>query len=127
MKGMRRQRPRIVFLIGLVFFLVAAGVSFGGQPQENPSGKKEQKSYSRQTDPSLYVGSETCKTCHEDMPIKGFFKNYEDSPHFVTTLDTKKGPEWHGCEACMVLGRNMSRAEATRPRFSRSRALRRRR
>jgi cytochrome c5 len=47
-----------------------------------------------------YVGSETCKTCHEDMPSKGFYKNFEDSPHFVTTLDTKKGPEWHGCEAC---------------------------
>jgi len=100
MKGMRRKRPRIVFLIGLVFFFLAAAVSLGGQPQENTSAKKEQKSYSRQTDPSLYLGSETCKTCHEDMPVKGFFKNYEDSPHFVTTLDTKKGPEWHGCEAC---------------------------
>ena len=47
-----------------------------------------------------YVGAETCKTCHEDMPHKEFFKNYEGSPHFATTLDTKKGPEWHGCEAC---------------------------
>jgi DmsE family decaheme c-type cytochrome len=34
------------------------------------------------------------------MPSKGFCKSYEDSPHYVTTLDTKKGPEWHGCEAC---------------------------
>jgi DmsE family decaheme c-type cytochrome len=51
-------------------------------------------------DPSAYVGSETCKTCHEDLPSKGFYKAFEDSPHFVTTLDTKKGPEWHGCEAC---------------------------
>lgn len=56
--------------------------------------------HARPTDPSLYVGSEVCKTCHEDMPSKGFFKTYEDSPHFVTTLDTRKGPEWHGCEAC---------------------------
>src|SRR5580692_4865213 len=100
MKGMRRQRPGMVFLIGLVFFFVAAVVSFGRQPQENTSGKKEQKRYVRQTDPSLYVGSETCKTCHEDMPSKGFFKSYEDSPHYVTMLDTKRGPEWHGCEAC---------------------------
>ena len=46
------------------------------------------------------VGEETCKTCHEDMPSKGFYKTYEDSPHFVTTMDAKKGPEWHGCEAC---------------------------
>jgi DmsE family decaheme c-type cytochrome len=34
------------------------------------------------------------------MPTKDFFKNFEDTPHFVTTMDTKKGPEWHGCEAC---------------------------
>ncbi|HKM89288.1 MAG TPA: DmsE family decaheme c-type cytochrome, partial [Candidatus Acidoferrales bacterium] len=49
---------------------------------------------------SDYVGAEVCKTCHEDMPSKGFYKTYEDSPHYVTMLDTKKGPEWHGCEAC---------------------------
>jgi DmsE family decaheme c-type cytochrome len=60
----------------------------------------QEKKYTRPTDPSLYVGEETCKTCHEDMPSKGFYKSYEDSPHFATTLDTKKGPEWHGCEAC---------------------------
>lgn len=54
----------------------------------------------RPSDPALYVGSEVCKTCHEDMPSKGFYKSYENSPHFVTTLDTRKGPEWHGCEAC---------------------------
>ncbi|HXM95254.1 MAG TPA: DmsE family decaheme c-type cytochrome, partial [Candidatus Dormibacteraeota bacterium] len=46
-------------------------------------------------DPSQYVGAETCKTCHEDM-----YKNFEATPHFVTTLDTKKGPGWQGCEAC---------------------------
>jgi DmsE family decaheme c-type cytochrome len=34
------------------------------------------------------------------MPTKDFFKNYESSPHYATTLDTKRGPEWHGCEAC---------------------------
>ena len=49
---------------------------------------------------SDYVGEETCKSCHEDMPTKGFYKTFETSPHFVTTMDQKKGPEWHGCEAC---------------------------
>jgi len=34
------------------------------------------------------------------MPSKGFFKNFEDSPHFVTAMDDKKRPEWHGCESC---------------------------
>jgi len=64
------------------------------------AGQEQGKKYARVTDASQYVGFETCKTCHEDMPTKGFYKTYEDSPHFVTTLDTKKGPEWHGCEAC---------------------------
>src|SRR3984893_8629149 len=49
---------------------------------------------------SDYVGAETCKTCHENMPAKDFYKNFEASPHFLTTLDGKKGPAWQGCEAC---------------------------
>jgi hypothetical protein len=94
MRGVQRQGPRIVFLIGLVLFLMAAVVSFGGQPPEpNKDAKADQKGYVRPTDPSLYVGSETCKTCHADMPSNDFFQHFENSPHFVTTLDTKKGPE----------------------------------
>jgi DmsE family decaheme c-type cytochrome len=101
MRGVQRQGPRIVFLVGLVLFFVAAVVSFGGQPRGSTSGNEaDQKGYTRPTDPSLYVGSDTCKTCHADMPSKDFYKHYEDSPHFVTTLDTKRGPEWQGCEAC---------------------------
>jgi DmsE family decaheme c-type cytochrome len=99
--GVHRKKPGIAFLVGLVFFFVAAVVSFGRQPQEQTSAKKaDQKGYTRPTDPSLYVGSETCKTCHADMPSKDFFQHFEDSPHFVTTLDTKKGPAWQGCESC---------------------------
>jgi len=98
--GVHRKKPRIVFLFGMGFVFVAA-LSLGGQLRGQTSANKtDQKRYVRQTDPSLYVGSETCKTCHEDMPVKGFFKSFEDSPHYVTTLDSKKGPEWHGCEAC---------------------------
>jgi DmsE family decaheme c-type cytochrome len=46
-------------------------------------------------DASQYVGAETCKGCHEEL-----FKNFEGTPHWKTMLDTKRGPEWHGCEAC---------------------------
>ena len=83
-------------LIGLV-------LAPSGRPQqheEKKSSGKQTNTYERPTDTSLYVGAEACKTCHEDMPSKGFYKSYEDSPHYVTTLDTSKGPEWHGCEAC---------------------------
>jgi DmsE family decaheme c-type cytochrome len=65
-----------------------------------PVGAQQAKQSPHEIDASAYVGSETCKTCHEDLPSKGFYKTFEDSPHFVTTLDTKNGPERHGCEAC---------------------------
>jgi len=55
--------------------------------------------YARSNDPSLYVGTETCKTCHEDMPAKNFYKDFEATPHSIT-LESKKGPEWQGCESC---------------------------
>ena len=46
-------------------------------------------------DLSQYVGIDTCKTCHEDI-----YKDFETTPHWKTTLDTLRGPSWHGCEAC---------------------------
>ena len=48
------------------------------------------KGYQRVTDPSLYVGAETCKTCHEDL-----HKTFERSSHFRTTTEDE-----HGCESC---------------------------
>jgi len=52
-----------------------------GQAKEKSGKDKTAKtaqvsSYQRVTDPAQYVGTETCKTCHEDMPSKGFFKGY---------------------------------------------------
>jgi len=44
---------------------------------------------------SGYVGIEACKTCHEDL-----YDSYEKSPHFKTTLDTRRGPSHQGCEGC---------------------------
>jgi len=38
-----------------------------------------------------YAGTDTCKTCHEDL----YKKNFEATPHFKTTLQGK-----HGCESC---------------------------
>ena len=42
-----------------------------------------------------YMGSEVCKTCHEDI-----YNNWEKTPHWKTTLDTKGGPSHQGCESC---------------------------
>ena len=57
------------------------------------------KKYVWPTDPSLYVGSDTCQTCHEEI-----YTHFATTAHFTTTMDAKldahKGAEWHGCEAC---------------------------
>jgi len=97
----RRYSPISIPVFALLALVSVVIVPGRAQQNEKKSHSASQsRTYERPTDPSLYVGSETCKTCHADMPTKDFFKNYEDSPHYVTTLDTKKGPEWHGCEAC---------------------------
>ncbi|HYL62301.1 MAG TPA: DmsE family decaheme c-type cytochrome [Candidatus Methylomirabilis sp.] len=89
-----------LFIVVTVFLPLASLLATGTTGADKAKTQGQGEKYTRPTDPSLYVGEETCKTCHADMPSKDFVKNYESSPHFVTTLDTKKGPEWHGCEAC---------------------------
>jgi hypothetical protein len=44
-----------------------------------------------------YVGSETCKTCHEEM-----FNKLQLTPHSNLLKEGKKvgAVEWHGCESC---------------------------
>ena len=42
---------------------------------------------------SKYVGTETCKTCHEDI-----YNAWEKTPHWKTTLN--KEPSHQGCEGC---------------------------
>src|SRR5215510_576686 len=46
-------------------------------------------------DPSQYVGTDTCKTCHEEIG-----KTYDRGPHWKTMLDKHHGVQWQGCEAC---------------------------
>jgi DmsE family decaheme c-type cytochrome len=89
----------LLLVVALTACLSIAPGQARQSPKKSPS-PPQSRFYERPTDPNLYVGTEACKTCHEDMPTPGFVKNYESSPHFVTTMDTKRGPEWHGCEAC---------------------------
>jgi DmsE family decaheme c-type cytochrome len=55
------------------------------------NGEKSNSSSGATGDASQYVGSETCKGCHEEIYKQGF----EGTPHFKTTL---KGEQ--GCESC---------------------------
>jgi DmsE family decaheme c-type cytochrome len=71
-------RTGLHFILALLFIL-AATVMFA--ESDKPSADQTSK----------YAGSETCKTCHEDLYKTGF----EGTAHFQTTL--KDG---HGCESC---------------------------
>lgn len=78
-------------------------VSFaGGRRQNRDSASSSQSAdktlqehyVANPADPSLYVGADTCKTCHEEIG-----KTYDHGPHWKTALN-HRGPQYLGCEAC---------------------------
>jgi DmsE family decaheme c-type cytochrome len=100
---MRWPSPHLSHLI-VAFFATSLSVflpssDINAQGEKSKPSTPQSKTYVWPTDPALYVGSETCKACHEEI-----YNGFANSPHFVTTMtgkfDSAKGPEWHGCEAC---------------------------
>ena len=81
---LRRWTSPSVFLIGLWVLLSLRAAhaqevqSTTGQSASNPT-------------PSAYVGTDTCKTCHDDM----YSKHFEGTRHFALLKEGK-----HGCEDC---------------------------
>jgi DmsE family decaheme c-type cytochrome len=71
-------------LVAASLLLLPIRSSWANGPQDKPAAPTS-------TEPAQYVGSEVCKTCHEDL----YKNNFERTPHFKTTL--KDG---HGCESC---------------------------
>ena len=59
------------------------------------AGSTAAKSASQAPANAQYMGSDVCKTCHEEP-----YNSWEKSPHWKTTLDTKVGPAHQGCESC---------------------------
>ena len=59
---------------------------------------RAQSSASPQSKPAEYAGSETCKTCHEEV-----YKSWEKGPHWKQTLK-EGGIAKHGCEDCHGAG-----------------------
>jgi DmsE family decaheme c-type cytochrome len=95
---MPKQMAVLLIATCALVFSLAGDLTAADRPRHSANSNAKQtlaQRYDRPTDPSLYVGAETCKTCHEDI-----FKNFETTPHFVTTLENQRGPEWQGCEAC---------------------------
>src|SRR5579872_4389069 len=71
-------------LVSIAILLVGIFRPVHAAPQE-----KSDATSRKQT--AQYVGVDTCKTCHEEL----YKKNFENTPHFKTTLQDE-----HGCESC---------------------------
>lgn len=87
MGGSANRRVSCLSLVGFSLVL-SLGFSSPVNAQKEKEGQPTPKT-------SAYVGSEACKTCHEDL-----YNGWEKSPHWKTTLNTKEGPSHQGCEAC---------------------------
>ncbi len=98
---MNQTRKLMLLSIGLavvlLFSLLMAGA---GQLSAGDGQQAKRPTPAPAKDASQYVGAETCKGCHEDVPSKNFYKNFEATPHWRTTLGAIRGAEAHGCESC---------------------------
>lgn len=94
-----RKVPKL--FLHCILSLVAGATCFPLQAQQRSQKEKTAQSSDAtapavpSSEASAYAGSETCKTCHEDI-----FNNFDRSPHWKTMLDKRGGPSKQGCEAC---------------------------
>ena len=85
-----RTPVRIPTLACFLCLLLVHWFPAHASPAQEAASQKE-----AQAATAKYVGSETCKTCHEEIHA-----NFEKSPHWKTTLDQHGGPSKQGCESC---------------------------
>jgi DmsE family decaheme c-type cytochrome len=84
------------------------------EPQQKSSDNERKATATQVThpkvnrDPALYAGFDTCQTCHFEVHEK-----FATNPHFVTTMDAKRGIAWQGCEGCH--GPGLAHAESADP------------
>lgn len=81
------------------------------------SVSSQQQLISNLADPSLYAGTDTCRTCHDDIA-----KTYDHSPHWKTLLN-HRGVEYQGCEACHGPGKAHAESGGDVSKIIRFRAL----
>jgi len=81
-------------LIAGSFAAVGRGYAQTSNAAHSSPAPSQDKKAPSPADSSDYVGSETCKACHQDI-----YDNWEKT-HWKTTLDTKGGPSHQGCEGC---------------------------
>jgi len=93
-------RSRITQVIprALPFLFLGAALALSQVAQQSV-GKKSPPANpgtsSLSLEDSQYVGSDTCKTCHEEI-----YNSWAKTPHWKTTLNKAGGPSKQRCEGC---------------------------
>src|SRR5579863_9930382 len=78
------------FCAGIVT-LCAAFTMFAQQPAKVPEPAPAPEA----NKPPEYVGSETCKACHEEI-----YNNLQKTPHFAIETGARRGWKERACESC---------------------------
>lgn len=94
------QKKHFVVMLAPAILLVTTGYAASGTQKQQPA--QATTSTSGPPASATYVGSDTCKTCHEDV-----HKAFETNPHYQLIKESGKtgaglaeGKEFHGCESC---------------------------
>lgn len=102
---LQRMTDRIILAILLFFSLSIAAGAAGNKPQDAGDKKakeaKPMRASKAAVDPAKYVGTETCKGCHEEE-----FKSYDSSAHAATAMNEKRSADVKGCEGCHGPGKD---------------------
>jgi DmsE family decaheme c-type cytochrome len=72
--------------------LLASGLTISAQEPAKPPEPAKSPDAAKSPD---YVGSDTCKTCHEEI-----YNNFQKTPHFAVETGARKGWEQKACESC---------------------------
>ncbi len=86
---MRTRTGFFPLLLAFLLWTVAAGQTSSSGEQKNAQPSKAN------VDMTQYVGSETCKTCHEDQ-----FKNYNEGAHWRADKTAHPDVPGEACETC---------------------------
>jgi DmsE family decaheme c-type cytochrome len=86
---------RFAFLSVLAALLTAYGMLQSAAADPNTADATPPASAAAEKSAAEYVGSDTCKTCHEDL-----YNNWAKTPHWKTMLNKEGGPSKQGCEGC---------------------------
>jgi hypothetical protein len=107
-------RPRAAALVFLTLLLNVAGYSQSAAQATQPSATSQSANPSGSS-ASEYVGSDVCKTCHEDLA-----RHFERTAHFATIQVRKPRPNITAAKLVMVRARPTWMAVVTSAKLSAS-------